>query len=151
MSDQMRWRYGDTKPVVAKVDSNTVIKIGDLLYLSDNKAVPAANMTLLSDTATTQTGFSTVFLGVAMQHSGAGESAPIRISTSGIFEFECPSAVYELGDLVGIYVNTTDSVLENQMLTKVSSTACAIGRVWRYQSAATTSILVYLNSTIMKW
>ena len=136
MSDQMRWRYGDTKPVVAKVDSNTVIKIGDLLYLSDNKAVPAANMT---------------FLGVAMQHSGAGESAPIRISTSGIFEFECPSAVYELGDLVGIYVNTTDSVLENQMLTKVSSTACAIGRVWRYQSVATTSILVYLNSTIMKW
>ena len=29
MSDKMRWRYGDTNPVVAAVDSATVIEIGE--------------------------------------------------------------------------------------------------------------------------
>ncbi len=31
MTDKMRWRYGDTNPVVAPVDSATVIEIGDLV------------------------------------------------------------------------------------------------------------------------
>lgn len=32
MSDKMRWRYGDTNPVVAAIDAATVIEIGDLVY-----------------------------------------------------------------------------------------------------------------------
>ena len=30
MSDKMRWRYGDTNPVLAAVDADTAIEIGDL-------------------------------------------------------------------------------------------------------------------------
>ena len=41
MSDKMRWRYGETNPVVAEVDSTTVIEIGDLLYLDGDDVKPA--------------------------------------------------------------------------------------------------------------
>ena len=43
MSDKMRWRYGDTNPVVAAVDSATVIEIGDLVYQDVDDAKPAAS------------------------------------------------------------------------------------------------------------
>src|SRR3954466_1580321 len=33
MSNTMRWRYGDTCPVMLPVDSATVIEIGDMLFL----------------------------------------------------------------------------------------------------------------------
>ena len=42
MTDKMRWRYGDTNPVVAAVAAATVIEIGDLLYQDTNNAKPAA-------------------------------------------------------------------------------------------------------------
>ena len=33
MSDNMRWRYGETNPVIIPVNSASVIEIGDLVYL----------------------------------------------------------------------------------------------------------------------
>lgn len=42
MSDKMRWRYGDTNPVVAAVDAATVIEIGDLLFQEVDDARPAS-------------------------------------------------------------------------------------------------------------
>ena len=38
----MRWRYGDTNPVVAAVAAGTVIEIGDLLWQDTDNAKPAA-------------------------------------------------------------------------------------------------------------
>ncbi len=42
MSDHMRWRYGDTNAVVAAVDADTVIEIGDLLWQDVDDAKPAS-------------------------------------------------------------------------------------------------------------
>ena len=42
MTDKMRWRYGDTNPVVAAVDAATVIEIGDLLWQDTDDAKPAS-------------------------------------------------------------------------------------------------------------
>ena len=44
MSDKMRWRYGDTNPVVAAVDSATVIEIGDLVWQDTDDAKPASSL-----------------------------------------------------------------------------------------------------------
>ena len=44
MSDILRWRYGDTSPVVIPVDSATVIEIGDLVYLDTEDAKPASSL-----------------------------------------------------------------------------------------------------------
>jgi hypothetical protein len=41
MGDKMRWRYGDTNPVMAAVDAATVIEIGDLMWLDTDDAKPA--------------------------------------------------------------------------------------------------------------
>ncbi len=42
--DKMRWRYGDTNPVVAAVDADTVIEIGDLLWQDIDDAKPATSL-----------------------------------------------------------------------------------------------------------
>ncbi|MGA7700475.1 MAG: hypothetical protein WCB27_12760 [Thermoguttaceae bacterium] len=102
MSDKMRWRYGDTNPVVAAVDSGTVIEIGDLVLLNTDDARPASMQAVQGTKAATQAAFAAIFLGVAMQRSRSGETAPIRVATTGVFEFDCASGTFELGDMVSL-------------------------------------------------
>ena len=73
MSDILRWRYGDTSPVVLPVDSATVIEIGDLVYLDVDDAKPASSLADAGTEAANQEGFHDVFAGVAMQRSRDGE------------------------------------------------------------------------------
>jgi hypothetical protein len=149
MSDKMRWRYGDTNPVVAAVDSTTVIEIGDLVWLDTDDAKPAGSFTWTTDLATTQSGLVPKFLGVAMQRSRSGDATPIRVATTGVFEFDCASGTFELGDLIGSAANTAGNGLLNQQAAKVSQRGCAVGRVARRQSTATTNVLVDIRSTVM--
>jgi fructose 1,6-bisphosphatase len=133
MSDKMRWRYGDTDPVVAAVDSATVIEIGDLVLQDTNNAKPFSSADL--------TTFVPRFLGVAMQRSHVGDIQPIRVATTGVFEFDCPSETFELGDLIG--------PTSNQSVKKVHDKENAIGRVAKRVSTAGTSVLVDIRSTVM--
>ena len=32
----------------------------------------------------------------------AGDTTPVRVATTGVFEFDCPAATFELGDLMGV-------------------------------------------------
>ena len=77
MSDKMRWRYGDTNPVVAAVHSATEIEIGDLLYLDADDAKPASSQADQGSETANQELFADKFLGVAMQRSPAGDANPI--------------------------------------------------------------------------
>jgi len=149
MTDKMRWRYGDTNPVVAAVDSATVIEIGDLVYQDTDDAKPASSLANLGTKTANQAAFTDRFLGVAMQRSRSGETAPIRVATTGVFEFDCPSSTFELGDLVGSNENTAGNALLNQQVDKVSQGSYAVGRVSKRQATAGTSILVDIRSTIM--
>jgi hypothetical protein len=149
MSDKMRWRYGDTNPVVAAVDSATVIEIGDLVMQDTDDAKPAAMLADQGTEAANQAAFAGVFLGVAMQRSREGETAPIRVATTGVFEFDCPSGTFELGDMVGADENAAGNALLNQTVAKVTASTGAVGRVAKRQSAAGTSILVDILSTVM--
>ncbi len=149
MSDKMRWRYGDTNPVVAAVDSGTVIEIGDLVLLSTDDARPAAMQAVLGTKAATQAAFAAIFLGVAMQRSRSGETAPIRVATTGVFEYDCASGTFELGDMVGVDENTAGNALLNQQVAKVTAAQNAIGRVAKRQPSAGTSVLVDIRSTVM--
>lgn len=149
MSDKMRWRYGETNPVVAPVDSAATIDVGDLVYLSDGKANSASAFTPSSTIAATQTAFAALFLGVAMQKSVAGSAAPIRVATSGVFEFDAPSTTYALGDTVGIYESADEAALDNQKVVKVADAADSIGRVTRVESSASTVVLVAVRSVVM--
>ena len=101
MTDKMRWRYGDTNPVVAAVDAATVIEIGDLLWQDTDDAKPAASLTNHGSKTANQEALADAFLGVAMQRSRSGETAPVRVATTGVFEFDCPSGTFELGNMIG--------------------------------------------------
>lgn len=149
MTDKMRWRYGDTNPVIAAVDSTTVIEIGDLVYLDTNNAKPASSQPDQGLESDNQALFADNFLGVAMQRSRSGDADPIRVATTGVFEFDCPSTTYELGDLVGVDEASSGTALENQQIASVANADHAVARVARRAPVPTTNILVDIRSTVM--
>ena len=151
MTDKMRWRYGDTNPVVAAVNAATVIEIGDLLWQDVDNAKPASALAGQGDKAVLQEAFAFKFLGVAMQRSRAGETAPLRVATTGVFEMDCPASTFELGDMVGpdATVPPAGSSLLCQQVVKVAQSAGAVGRVARRAAVSATSVLVDIRSTVM--
>lgn len=150
MSDKMRWRYGETNPVVAPVDAVTTIDVGDLVYLSSGKAKSASTIELDETVAETQAAFTAAFLGVAMQKSVAGSTAPVRVATSGVFEFDASADTYALGNLVGVYESAADAAPDNQKVAKVAATTAAVGRIARVESTASAVVLVDVHSVIMR-
>jgi hypothetical protein len=149
MADKMRWRYGDTNPVVAAVASATVIEIGDLLYQDGDEAKPASAQADLGSEAANQEQLADHFLGVAMQRSRAGETDPIRVASTGVFEFDCPAGTFKLGDLVGVDENAAGNALLDQQVTKTTAAKCAVGRVAKREPSSATSVLIDVRSTVM--
>ena len=148
MADKMRWRYADTNPVIAAVDSATVIEIGDLLWQDKDDAKPASHVGMSNPQGNVaQAGFARLVLGVAMQRTRNGDTAPIRVSTTGVFEMECAMQTWELGDLVGAIPNDTGR-LQDQAVSKVP-VAVAIERVARRVWPASGSVLIDIRSTVM--
>ncbi|MBL8157497.1 MAG: hypothetical protein JNM70_25265, partial [Anaerolineae bacterium] len=97
MSNVMRWRYGDTNPVMLQVASLTVIEIGDFIYQSGGAALPASELADAGTEAANQEAFHDLFVGVAMQASPSGVANPIRVATSGVFVFVCLATTAEVG------------------------------------------------------
>lgn len=149
MSYRMRWRYGDTNPVVAAVDSATVIEIGDLVYQDVDQARPASLLLEVHEDTTLLQVFAKHFLGVAMQRSQSGDTNPIRVATTGVFEFDCPSGTFELGDLMGVDKEPGDTALKDQQVVPVGAEKFAIARVAKRNPVAATSVLVDIRSTVM--
>jgi hypothetical protein len=149
MSDKMRWRYGDTNPVVAAVDSASVIEIGDLLWLDSDDAKPASAQADQGTETDNQTMLTAAFLGVAMQRSRSGDTDPVRVATTGVFEFDCPSGTFELGDFIGLDENSGGTLLMDQQVDDVASASYAIARIARREPVATTSVLIDVRSTVM--
>jgi hypothetical protein len=158
MPDVMRWRYGDTNPVVVPVDAATVIDIGDLVYLDTDDAKPAGQDTNGDGTgdlwntshAVTQEAFHDKYIGVAMQRKRAGDTTPIRIATTGVFEFDTASATYEIGALVGADKAAGNNLLDQQVkILSAGQENLAVGRVAKRVNPAGTRVLVDIQSTVM--
>jgi len=150
MSDSMRWRYGDTTPVVLAVDSGTVIEIGDLVYLDTDDAKPASAQADQSTEAANQILFASKFAGVAMQRSPSGDTTPIRVATTGVFEFGIAATTFEVGNLIGSKEQANGTQLENQVVAKVATTNKSIGRCVKRSATNATKVLVDIVSTIVK-
>lgn len=150
MASTMRWRYGDTNPVVLPVDSATVIEIGDLVYLDVDDAKPAASQSDQGTETANQQLFHDVFAGVAMQASPNGSTQPIRVATTGVFEFDLLSTTLEVGDLLAPDEHTNGTSLLNQTVAKVSSANAAVGRCAKRLNPAGTRVLVDIVSSVMR-
>jgi hypothetical protein len=150
MSDTLRWRYGETNPVMLPVDSATVIEIGDLVYLDTDDAKPAAAQADQLSEAANQEAFHDRFAGVAMQKSRAGDTDPIRVATTGVFEFACASGTFEVGQLFGAEEQSSGTALENQKVDDVTAANLAIGRCAKRVNPADTRVLVDIVSSVLK-
>jgi Uncharacterized conserved protein (DUF2190) len=150
MSDSMRWRYGDTTPVLLAVDSGTVIEIGDLVYLDTDDAKPASAQADQSSEAANQILFASKFAGVAMQRSPSGDTTPIRVATTGVFEFSIAATTFEVGNLIGSKEQANGTQLENQVVAKVGTTNKSIGRCVKRSATNATKVLVDIVSTVVK-
>jgi hypothetical protein len=148
MANVMRYRYGDTNPVMAAVDSGTVIEIGDLLYLDTDDAKPASALADTETEAGNQEAFHDKFLGVAEQQSRSGDTNPIRVATAGVFEFICPAETRQLGQLIGVDEASSGTALEDQTVDNVATANLAIGYVAKTTTTAT--VLVDIVSTVMR-
>jgi hypothetical protein len=146
----MRWRYGDTSPVMLPVDSSTVIEIGDLVFLSTDDARPASLQVDQGTEALNQSLFHDNFAGVAMQASANGSSQPIRVATAGVFEFDCLAATFEVGALIGIDENAAGTALEDQKVVAVAAAGSAIGRCAKRVNPAGTRLSVDIVSTVLR-
>jgi hypothetical protein len=146
----MRWRYGDTCPVMLPVDSATVIEIGDLVYLDTDDAKPASVQADQGTEAANQELFHDKFAGVAMQASASGDTQPVRVATAGVFEFDCVSAAFEVGEPIGADENAGGTALEDQTVAEVATLNLAIGRCAKRVSPAATRVLVDVVSTVLK-
>ncbi|REK19166.1 MAG: hypothetical protein DWQ37_01885 [Planctomycetota bacterium] len=149
MANTMRWRYGETNPVVLPVASATVIEIGDLVYL-DTTAKPAGDLTYGASLAATQEAFHDSFVGVAMQQSRAGDTQDIRVATTGVFEFACASATFDVGARIGVDDNAGPSALLNQQVIAVNNAnpELSIGYCAKRVNPAGTSVLVDVIGTV---
>ena len=148
MADVMRWRYGDTQPVVIPVDSATVIEIGDLVYLDTDDAKPASAQADQGTEAANQELFHDNFAGVAMQRSRDGDTSSMRVATRGVFEFDSPSATFEVGDLLGVDEASGGTQLEDQQVDAVATENLAAGRVAKRVSPAATKVLIDIVGTV---
>jgi hypothetical protein len=157
------WKYEDAKPIMARAPVATVaIARGDLVGLATGTITgatsgasitvgtpyPASDQPWDTNIATTQAAFQDKFLGVAQSQVAAQTPAP-RVSTGGVHEFDCASATFVVGALVGP-AKQSGNLLEDQKVVAVASEGLAIGRVAVDYSSATTKVLVRVFSTVME-
>lgn len=150
MANTMRWRYGDTNPVMLAVDTDTVIEIGDLVVLDTDDVKPASSISYGASLVATQELVHDTFVGVAMQASPAGQSSDVRVATSGVFEFDQASTTVQVGTRIGVDDNAAGDAMLNQQVIAVAESApeASIGRCAKLATSST-KVLVAINSTVM--
>jgi hypothetical protein len=114
---------------------------------------PAA--TSLGAQQVTQFNFRQIFLGAAGQRktagvaqaTGAGAANFLRVDTRGVWEFDCVSQTFNLGDLVGP-AKQTGNQLYSSTVDLVANPNLAIGRLDKPYASATTKAYVRLFSKL---
>lgn len=146
MSNRLRFRSGQVQLIKVRVDAETVIHAGDLVYLDGDDAKPAADFPWDEDLPNTQAGFSAVFLGVAHQQSAAGDADDISVDISpfSVYEMDVNPAAYEVGDRLG--PDELSSTLMNQQLEAVDEPELTIARAVEYTAASTPTLRVNFAS-----
>lgn len=131
-----RYLRGETDPVIAPVLTAQAVAVGDLVGLSSGNVVRAEDTTWDTNIATTQAAFALLFLGVSGQRKVAAvarvdansEDNAMRVDCSGVYEFDCASGNFAMGDLVGP-AKQSGNALESQKVVAVATENLAVGRV----------------------
>jgi hypothetical protein len=146
MPNRLRFRSGQVQLHKLRVDANTVIEAGDLVWLDGDDVKPASDFPWTTDLPTTQAAFAASFIGVAHQQSASGDTEDISVDVSphSVYEFDADAATYEVGDLLG--PDEISSTLANQKLEAVGSSGLAIARAAEYRANAAATLRVSFAS-----
>lgn len=141
---------GTRRPIMCAVDSATVIAKGDLVYLDTDDVKPFTSLGDSGSKAQNQQAAKKVFAGIAGRASANGETAPIPVYSSGVYEFDCASGTWEVGTLVGpIGTGAASAVgVSASSVESVASMDLAIGRVYKRVTVAATRVEVEITSTV---
>lgn len=159
MANKMRWRYGDTDPVLLPVDSDVKVEISDLLweyaYPIGKRVLPAIRMDYRGSTEETQWTFADRFSGVAMQASRVGDMGPIRVARRGVFEYDIMPVETSIAVGTRLMIAADElnqSQLSNQRVVVISSSVeevrmklLTIGRCAQVTKPGVSKILVDIS------
>lgn len=143
--NRLRFRSGQVHLRKVRVDADTVLSAGDLVWLDGNDAKPAADFPWTTNLAASQAAFAEKFLGIAHQQSAAGQSDPISVDVSplSVYEFDAAAAAYEVGQPLGPDENAGS--LMNQQL-EAAAAANAIGRAAEYAPSTATLRVTFASA-----
>ena len=150
MSNTMRWRYGETNPVMLPAQAGDTIEIGDLVYLDGGFLRPATSQADQGSLASNQELFHDNFVGVAMQCSSGASDETLRIATSGVFEFDCAPSNFSVGDLIGTTEDGVGNQLQPQTVESVGAENLAVGRCVKQTPVGSIKVLVDVVSTVVR-
>ena len=120
MANVMRHRTGAKNPMTVDVASGTVVEVGDLICLVSNYAKTPIQ---IGPSAASLGDIAESFLGVAMSASASGETDPVRVATTGVFEYPCDSgSVY-----TGYFANVNASALDQKVARSSTISSLTIG------------------------
>lgn len=145
MTNLLGFRSGQVQLHKLRVDSGTVIEVGDLVFLDTDDVKPASDFTWDTDLATTQAQFAEVFLGVAHQQSADGDTDDISVdlSPNSIYEFDADSAIYEVGDTLGPDEGSSN-LMDHQL--EAADAAASIARAAEHKASASAKLKVTFAS-----
>lgn len=141
------WPVADQIEVEAAPE--TLVEIGDLMFLDTDEDPPVAKPASSQDDALTEAAnqslFATRFLGISNSKRLASDlvAGPVRIITNRIFELPCVNDDYEVGDFIGAVEADGGEALENQLVTLVDDQEAAIGIVMQRASGTMVKALVF--------
>lgn len=150
MANKYRYRKGQQKLAAYGVASATVIERSDMLFIdtTSNEVKPASAIGFTTNIATTQAEFADNFVGIALEDSASGETDDITvdIGAESVYEFDCTSATYNVGDLLGPSDNDdAGNALDDQSL-EAAVAASSVARCFEKEEAAVTSVMAQFAS-----
>lgn len=146
MANTARHRKGKVNLIEVPIASATVLEIGDVVCLSDGKAVPAGSVNTSGAAAVIKEAVADAFLGVAHSASGSGDTdnVLVDISLETIYMVSLSAAAgVSIGDWLTVYA--VDSLAQDQQVVADATGSYAIFvAVENHESAAGASLLAKL-------
>src|SRR5262245_27901317 len=147
-TDNQLYRRGETNPILCQVQTIQAVNCGDFAALSSGWVYRASDQTYTSLSAA-QFPFVANFAGISNQPkvsrtakagTGGGRNNYMRLSSEGVFEFDCYATTLDVGTLVGPAQDRgSASQLDNQKVDQVTDRTRAIGVVEEEKDVAGTT------------
>jgi len=134
--------------------TSLAVAVGDLLFWDPALVAKPANARAdKGSKALNQADFRTIFLGVSAEQrlsteTSTGNDSRRLVIVDGVFDCDCASSTFEVGDLIGIDRDGTPLNM-NQQVIKVAIPALAIGKVTKREPVAVTKVRCRLTSSVM--